>query len=62
MYYLYQILINFFRGYKYEAIPKDYTNQPPNNLSLVKRNLQIVDEVLDESSKQNVRNFYILQY
>jgi len=40
-------------GYLYEAIPKDYTNQPPQNLALVQRNLELVRTVLDTSSRQH---------
>merc|ERR1712137_1162524 len=39
-------------GYLYEAIPKDYTNHPPDNLSLVQRNLDAVIRVLDPQSEE----------
>lgn len=42
------------RGYRYEAIPKDYTNVPPSNLSIVKMNGDLLDEVLNETSEYHV--------
>jgi hypothetical protein len=45
----------FSNGFVLDAVPEDYTNRPPQDMSLVLENLRIIQDILDPVNEEKFR-------